>query len=688
MGVSWAGGIRKDGATALPSAVAMASSWNTGLIELGGRMIGGEARAKGFNVLLAGGMNLVREPRNGRVFEYFGEDPLLAGEMAGASIRGVQSNHVISTMKHFALNAQETARGFIDVRISEAAARESDLLSFQIALEKGRPGAVMCAYNKVNGHYACENDWLLNKVLKQDWGFKGFVMSDWGGVHTMDAAINGLDQQSGFQLDPKLFFGPELAAAAASEPRLAARIKDMNRRVLYGIYSNGLDQNPPVVQPIDFEANGKIAEAVAKEGIVLLHNRANALPLAATAKKIAVIGGYADSGVLSGAGSSQVQSIEGPAVAVPIGGSGPFAGLFSQAYHRSVPLEALKARAPATKFVFRDGRYITDAVEAARGADVAIVFANQWRGEGSDVPDLNLPQGQDQLIEAVAAVNPNTIVVLQTGGAVFMPWLEKTAAVVEAWYPGARGGPAIASVLYGDVNPSGRLPVTFPASAEQLPFPILPGSDWVEPDLMGRQGKERGLSVDYDVDGSDVGYRWYSRKGYKPLFPFGYGLSYTKFAHTGLRLSGKQTVTATFNVKNIGEKSGADVAQLYLVSAAGQKKLRLLGWSKVNLAPGASKTVTVTVDPRLLADWKEGGWQIAGGAYEVALGTSAADLGPVQTVQLASRRWGHPELVGELTAQHEARGREGELAPVAVDMCRKPRVRCARFDRRALGPAA
>jgi beta-glucosidase len=639
LGVSYVMGARKDGATALPSGMLMGSTWNPKVIRAGGAMIGSEAKAKGFNVLLAGGMNLIREPRGGRTFEYLSEDPLLSGTLGGASIAGIQSNGIISTIKHFALNNQETARNFIDVKISEGAARESDLLAFQIGIERGNPGSVMCSYNQINGVYACDNDWLLNTVLKKDWGYKGFVMSDWGAVPSLTAALHGLDQQSGEQLDSSVFLGEKLAAAATTDPVYRARRADMNKRVLWAIYANGLDK-PLAKSAIDFKANGDVAEATAKEGIVLLRNRGGALPLAASAKKIVVIGGYADTGVLSGAGSSQVQGEGGPAVAVPLGGEGPFAGFISQQYHRSSPLKALKARAPGTKFTYRDGRYQGEAVRAAKDADVVIIFATQWMTEGLDAADLSLPNGQDALIAAVAEANPNTIVVLETGGPVVMPWLDKTAAVVEAWYPGARGGEAIASVLYGDTNPSGRLPVTFPASVAQLPFPILPGSDTLEPDFQGRAKPGETLSVDYNRDGSDVGYRWYARTGAKPLFPFGYGLSYTSFSHSGLSVTPGKVIAASFTVKNSGSVAGADVPQLYLVSAAGKPVRRLAAFEKVSLAAGASQKVTVSIDPRILARWENGQWKIAAGTYGFALGTSAETLGPVQSVTLAARAWG------------------------------------------------
>lgn len=639
LGVSYVSGQRGDGATALPAAVALAATWNPELVRRGGAMIGAEARAKGFNVLLAGGVNLMRDPRNGRTFEYFSEDPLLSGVLAGNAIAGVQSNHILSTIKHLALNGQETGRQFADVRIGDAAARESDLLAFQLGIEIGRPGAVMCAYNRVLGKQACDSDWLMNQVLKRDWRYPGFVMSDWGAVPHLETALNGLDQQSGAQLDPKIFFARPLAEAAARDPRYAARLDDMNRRVLWAIYANGLDRHP--VAPggaIDFAAHAAVAEEVARQGIVLLRNERGALPLARTAKRILVVGGYANAGVLSGAGSSQVHAQGGPAVLVPIGGKDmPFANFLSQQYHGSVPLDAIRKAAPAAAVTYRDGTYLTDAVTQAKRADVVILFATKWSAEGLDQPDLALPNGQDALIAAVAAANPNTVIVLETGNPVLMPWLDRTAAVLQAWYPGARGAEAIAAVLFGEANPSGRLPITFPASEADLPRPRLDGSDWIEPSFIGAAPTpDARLPVDYDVEGSDLGYRWNAREGKKALFPFGFGLSYTRFSTSSLTTDGKR---ANFVVANEGDRAGATVAQLYLVSRGGAAKRRLVGFRRVELAPGERRRIALDIDPRLLADWKDGRWTIATGDYGFALGENAEALGPVVTARLAARSW-------------------------------------------------
>jgi beta-glucosidase len=343
-----------DQATALPSGLATASTWNPELARKGGEMIGEEAHAKGFNVLLAGGVNLARDPRNGRNFEYLGEDALLAGVMAGESIAGIQSRKVISTVKHFAVNDQETGRMTLSAQIDEKSMRETDLLAFQIAIERGQPGSVMCAYNRINGDYACEHDFLLNKVLKGDWGYPGWVMSDWGGVHsTVKAALGGLDQQSAHTFDREDYFGAPLKAAVESGQVPMARLDDMAGRILRSMYAVGVVDHPPVKREIDKAAHAAVAQKVAEEGAVLLKNEGGLLPLAAGAKSIAVIGAHADVGVLSGAGASQVISYGGSALELP--GSGPMGGLFKTVYHASSPLKAIQAAAPGAKVSFSGG---------------------------------------------------------------------------------------------------------------------------------------------------------------------------------------------------------------------------------------------------------------------------------------------------------------------------------------------
>jgi beta-glucosidase len=635
LGVTNPGGVRKgDTATALPSGLALAASWNADNAYAGGAVVGEEAAKKGFNVLLGGGLNLAAEPRNGRNFEYLGEDPLLAGTLAGAAVRGTQDQKVVSTVKHFALNDQETGRNVVDAQIDEQGLRQGELLAFQFAIEKGKPGSVMCAYNKVNGHYACDNDFLLNKVLKGDWAWPGWVMSDWGAVPGVSAAANGLDQQSGEQLDRQVWFDKPLKAAVSSGQIPQARIHDMAQRVLRSMFAVGLFDTPSRQgQPVDYAAGAKVSKATAQQGVVLLKNDRGLLPMARTAKKIVVVGGYADIGVLSGGGSAQVITGDGNAASIPVGGEGPLAMLANQVYHPSSPLKAIRAKVgKETTVRFADGRYPSEAAAMAKDADVVVVFANQWMMESIDAGDLSLPQGQDGLIAAVAEANPNTVVVLQTGGPVLMPWLGKVGAVVEAWYSGVKGGEAIADVLFGDVNPSGRLPITFPASYDQLPNREIPGLGYVGPSFTDppevAAAKMKSFAAPHPY-GSDIGYRWYARKGFTPLFPFGHGLSYTSFKYGDLKVSGGDTVTASFDVTNTGPKAGADVPQVYLTARSGAPELRLLGWSRVELAPGETKRVTVTADRRLLADFdvKARKWRIDAGTYDIAVGASATALG-------------------------------------------------------------
>ncbi|MEO6277929.1 glycoside hydrolase family 3 C-terminal domain-containing protein [Roseateles sp.] len=621
--------------TALPSGIATAATWNPALAETGGAMIGREAFLSGFNVLLAGGMNLVREPRNGRNFEYSGEDPLLSGVITGRQIKGVQSQHVISTMKHFAFNGQETNRFIMDHRIGEQAARQSDLLAFEIAHEVGQPGAVMCAYNRVNGAYACESDWLLNQVLKRDWGFKGYVMTDWGAGHsTTQAAQAGLDQESGWAFDRSPYFGDALREAVNNGHVSPARVDDMARRILWAMFANGLFDHPVAgdrAETIDYAAHAAVARADAEEAIVLLKNDRQLLPLAKSVRNVLIVGAHADVGVLSGGGSSQVYGRGAPPDGLVVAdeyGKG-FPG--PKVYHPSSPLKALQARTTA-RVTYLDGKDVKAAAAAARGADVVIVFAEQWTAESLDVPDLSLPDQQDALIDAVARANANTVVVLQTGGPVLMPWLPKVGATLQAWYSGTSGGDAIARVLTGEVNPSGRLPVTFPASVQQLPRPVVEGDAALDRDA-------HPLS-NYDIEGAAVGYKWFDKTGAKPLFPFGYGLSYSEFAMKGLSVApAGQGLTARFTVTNRGSRAGKTVAHIYVAGAGWEAPRRLGGFTKVSLAPGESTTAEVTIDPRLLAtfDTATRTWRIAGGDYRVMLASSAALTLETATVHLDAR---------------------------------------------------
>ncbi|CAL4868747.1 Thermostable beta-glucosidase B [Asticcacaulis sp. MM231] len=616
------------GRTALPSGIATAATWSPETAFAGGAMIGNESFLSGFNVQLAGGMNLLREARNGRNFEYGGEDPLLSGVITGNEIKGIQSQNVISTMKHFAFNGQETNRFTMDHQIEDKAARESDLLAFQIANEIGQPGSVMCAYNRVNGFYACENDWLLNQVLKTDWGFKGYVMSDWGATHsTIPAANHGLDQQSGWAFDRSNYFEGALREAVNGGYVSEARANDMAKRILWAMFEVGLFDNPVKGDQsgtIDFVKNGKISQTDAEEAIVLLKNTPGLLPLSKTAKSILIVGAHADVGVLSGGGSSQVYPVGGSPVADEFGKGFPG----PKVWYPSSPMKGLQAHTAAT-VSYLDGKDVKAAAAAAKKADVVIVFGEQWTGESIDAPDLNLPNNQDALIAAVAKANKKTVVVLQTGGPVVMPWLAKVGAVVEAWYPGTSGGEAIARVLTGEVNPSGHLPATFPASLDQTPRPVLEGDPKLDQDShpMGN----------YNIEGAAIGYKWFDKKGYKPLFAFGHGLSYTTFALSGLTAAPEgKGLKASFSVKNTGTTAGKEVAQVYVSGNGWEAPKRLGAFKKVEVAPGQSQSVSVTVDPRLLATYDSASktWTVAAGDYKVMLATSATEIVQTVTVRL------------------------------------------------------
>lgn len=630
-------GVRVSGMarTALPSSLAIAASFDPAVPEAGGRMIATEARASGFNTLLAGGANLAREPRNGRNFEYVGEDPLLAGRMAGALVRGIQSQHMVSTMKHFALNDQESQRTTVDVSMAPEAMRQSDLLAFELVDEEGKPGSVMCSYNLVNGRWACENDYLLNRTLKQDWGFKGFVMADWGAVHsTADAANNGLDQFTGYPcchhhgpFYSAKYFKQALDSGAVSMRRL----DDMATRILWPLFATGVFDHPPKPGPIDFKADADVSQRAAEASLVLLKNENHLLPLAGV-RSLAVIGGHADKGVLAGGGSSGLTPVGGNAVPdlQPTSWPGPVV------YMPSAPLAALEAELPGAKIAYASGADIAAAVALAKQSEVAVVFVTQWLGEDFD-GKLELDGKQDALVAAVAQANPKTVVVVESGGAILMPWLHQAPAVLEAFYPGIRGGAAIARILTGKVNPSGHLPISFPASDAQLAHAEIPG--------FGKPA-DTPTHISYD-EGAVIGYKWYDAKGLKPLFAFGHGLSYTSFAAAVPKANvanGALTVGAT--LKNTGKLAGKGVVQVYVApadprAAGWEAPKRLVAFQKFDLQPGASDAFTQTVDPRLLATYEvaDNSWRIRAGTYHVLVGQAADALPLAVDVTLPDLRW-------------------------------------------------
>ena len=620
IGVATQGGaVKKRERTALPSGLATTATWNPALAFAGGAMIGNEARNSGFNVMLAGGVDLMRDPRNGRNFEYGGEDPLLAGTMVGAQIAGIQSNHIISTVKHYAVNDQETDRNAGNSILDQSAMRTSDLLAFQFAIERSNPGSVMCSYNRVNGDFACENEFLLNQVLRKDWKWPGYVMSDWGATHSTAKAANaGLDQESGAPFDDQPFFAQPLKDALANGSVSEAQLDLMVSRIVRSMAAHGLLDHPVAESRIDYAAHAVVTRQDAEEGAVLLRNKEALLPLSRSTKRIAIIGGHADKGVLTGGGSSLVYPIGGNAVPgiVPTSWPGPIM------YYPSSPMAEIAKLAPGAKVSYASGDDPAIAADLAKDADVVIVFATSWAGESFDVP-LGLPGYQDALISTVAAANPKTVVVLETGGPVLTPWANQVGSILAAWYPGTAGGGAIANLLFGKINPSGHLPASFPKSAEQLPHPAAPNA---------------GDTI--YAEGATVGYKWYDMKGLEPQFPFGHGLSYTSFGYSGLAANAAGAgVSVRFTVRNTGKVAGKAVPQIYVARKGWEAPKRLGAFSKLALAPGASRIVTVTVDPRLLATWDDSAhaWRIAPGAYDVMLAASSRDIKQTVTVQVAAR---------------------------------------------------
>jgi beta-glucosidase len=617
-------------ATLLPSVLAAASSWDTDAAHLYGGVIGRELRAQGYNQSIGGGANLARDPRNGRLFEYPGEDPLLAGVMVGYVIRGVQENHIMGDIKHFALNDQETGRTIVDARLSKKAARESDLLAFELGIRIGQPSSVMCSYNKVMGDWACENDWLLNHVLKGAWHFPGFVVSDWDGTHSTAKAANaGLD----VQMPGEEHFGEALKQAVASGRVSLSRLDDMVRRLLRSMFSAGVIDHPSSPRTVVDPFRGlEDAQHIAEESIVLLKND-GILPFnRAAVHSIAVIGAHADVGVMSGGGSAQVDAPDGNAI------SPASPTKWGEAvYFPSPPLRYIRERAPEAVVKFDAGINPSSAAALAKSADVAVVFADQYMSESGDAPSLSLPDHQDELISAVAAANPRTVVVLITGNPVTMPWIDRVAGVMEAWYPGIGGGQAIANLLFGNVVPSGKLPITFAKSAEDLPHRCIFGADcaqllrgsplhWAPDDV-----KRSSLAADYD-EGVRFGYKWFDSEGKEPLFPFGFGLSYTKFKYSGLQVD-RAAKTVTFAIENAGDLAATEIAQVYveLPKASGEHFRRLAAWQRVPLISGQRKVITVALEPLSVATFNEqkDAWTWASGTYSVFVGGSSRDL-PLQ----------------------------------------------------------
>ncbi|MGU5814547.1 beta-glucosidase [Aeromonas hydrophila] len=670
--------------TALPSPISVAASWDLDLAKRIGERVGLESRTLGFATALGGhGVNLTRDPRNGRVFEYMGEDPVLAGELTASRIIGTQSMQVMTSLKHYAMNGSETDRFVSNSVVDEQTMRETELLGFEIAIEKGKPAYVMCSYNRVNGTYACENEYLLNDVLKKEWKFQGMVQSDWGAQHSTIAAANtGMDEeQPGIERDAsaipsnlRIFFGggwfaQRLADAVADGRVPMSRLDDMVFRKLRSMIATGvMDNPPPARQQID-QASGNIdAYKLAADSIVLLKNSSikndNQAPLPLTnmtGKKIAVIGLNADKGVLGGGGSgaapvyyeSQVTDCDTNPASIyancPV-----FMGV--------TPVEALKAKFPNSQISYYNGENTNEAVTAADNADVTIVFAGVWGNEASDNMDLSLANpdndktgifkyNQDDLIAAVATKAKKTVVVLENGSAVKMPWVSEVDAILETWYPGVQGANAIADVLSGDVNPSAKLPITFPVDEDDLVMPKLPtnvgnltGMGLIFLDLekifkpqydsqFGEGAYDKLIAVNYDEKLLSNGYKWMDSKDIEPLFHFGHGLSYTSFKYSDAlsEVNNDGSVTVSINITNTGGRFGQEIAQVYAslpdnVPGHKQPKKKLVGWKKVGIMPNETKTVKVNVPRKYLSTWDAAQtkkWLFTPGEYVFSVSDSA-----------------------------------------------------------------
>ncbi|MFJ4186308.1 glycoside hydrolase family 3 C-terminal domain-containing protein [Kitasatospora sp. NPDC089509] len=602
-------GVR-DGrpATALPAPVALAAAFDPGLATRYGDVLGREARARGYQVLYAPMVNIVRVPQGGRDFETLGEDPYLAGRLAAAEVRGIQAQRVAAQVKHYAANNQEDNRQSYGSEVDERTLAEIELPAFRAAVRSGRAWSAMCGYNPVNGHWACESFPLLRDVLKGRWGFDGVVGSDYPATHSsVYAAAGGLDQEFG----GSTYFA-DLPAAVADGRLAPAVLDDQVRRVLRLMARTGALDG--VRAPADDPAAGaRDARAAAVAGTVLLRNERPqdsqardsqaqdgkpVLPLdAAHLASIAVIGPWADRAYTGGGGSSHVTP---------------------HPEYTVTPRQGIAARAGSgTEVRYHPGDDPTAAAALAARAEVAVVVVGDQETEGADRTSLDLAPADDALIRAVARANPRTVVVLDTGGPVTMPWLDAVPAVVEAWYPGEQSGAALADVLFGDADPAGRLPVTFPTSADATPIrdaAQYPGTD----------------GTYHYTERLRTGYRWYDASGTAPLFPFGHGLSYTDFGYTGLTVNGPDRagrVRVGFDLTNVGPRTGTEVPQLYLTfpSAAGEPPQQLKAFDKVTLAPGASTHVELRLDRSAFAVWDPDvhGWGVPGGRYGLTVGSSS-----------------------------------------------------------------
>ncbi|WP_437083688.1 beta-glucosidase family protein [Streptomyces sp. enrichment culture] len=622
-------GVRSvEGVTSFPAQISLASTFDEDIAYAKGKAMGSESFDKGTNVILGPGVGGGRTALAGRTPEYFGEDPVVNGVLAGAQARGIESNEdkpVLADLKHYVANEQETDRQTSSSNIDERTLKEIYELPYGIALAEGEPESVMCSYNQINGVYACEND-LLDDSLKDELGLDGYVMSDYGAVHSTAASLRaGLDQE----LNRPIHFTPEKLDAALAAGEITQKdIEQAALRVVRSYIRGGLFDHPVPSEPVSdvsTPAHKALARQIAEEGSVLLRNEGDTLPLnKRSGETIAVIGSVASNDPDSGLNARQLCSL-------PLNFGGTTSGRNTMACEDIVaPLDSLTERAArlGATVVYDDGSDPQRAAQVAAAADVAVVFGYKQVGEFSDPEDLSLDAGGDALISAVAAESDSTVVVLETGTATTMPWLSEVDSVLETWYPGEQAGPAISALLFGDVNPSGKLPMTFPKSEEQQPANTEEQYPGVVP------AGESIRQVEYS-EGLEVGYRWYQAQDEEPLFDYGYGLSYTDFDVSGLKVTaaGKGGLNVQFKVTNTGERAGTEVPQVYLELPRGadEPSARLAAWDRITLKAGQSRTVTLKltedqIETRHLTQYYDDDrdtWRTPSGTFTAHVGTSS-----------------------------------------------------------------
>ena len=598
-------------AVCFPPAVLSACSFDRGLMEEMGKAIGREAQANDVSVVLGPAVNIKRSPLCGRNFEYYSEDPYLAGEIAAAFVKGVQSQHVGTSIKHFAANNQEYRRMSSSSEVDERTLREIYFPAFETAVKKAQPYTFMCSYNQINGTFASENKWLLTDVLRGEWGFKGYVMSDWGAVNDR---VKGLE--AGLELEMPASGGDNdsMIVKAVKDGALEEKILDQAVERILRIIFEYADHRKP--QEFTMEKDHEEAQHIAEESMVLLKNENHILPLK-TSEKAAFIGGFARNPRFQGGGSSHINCFKTTNVL------------------DSVPCDAQVVYAegfPADRD-FYDKALADEAVKAAAEADKAVIFAGlpeSFESEGYDRSHMRLPECQNRLITEILKVQPNTVIVLHNGSPVEMPWLGEIKGLLETYLGGQAGGAAAANILYGKINPSGKLAETMPLKLSDNPSYLNFGG---------------GEKVEYR-EGIFVGYRYYDTKEMDVAFPFGYGLSYTTFAYSNLKLSmenptEKDTVMVSADITNTGKSAGKEVVQLYirdLTGSAIRPEKELKGFEKVFLEPGETKTVTMELNKRSFAwyNTKLHDWFAASGDYEILVGASSRDIRLTETLHLNS----------------------------------------------------